>query len=208
MINKMTERAQRVLKIAEMVAVQYGGGVIGTEYILWAILNDQTGIACQILNQIGINKELLEANLDLSPQNAHSFRGYSPRAKMVIQKAMEEATLRGDNYVGTEHLLLGLMAEGEGFGSVFIRQISGADLSTMRQYVANILDQGGDIAYNANNSNQPLGDKSCQGGKGGATPTLDEFARDLTLMAKEDKLDPVIGRNKEIERVIQILSRR
>lgn len=211
MINKMTEKAQRVLKLAEQSAVDFGGGVACTEHILLAILSEGTSLAAQILAHLGIQYDQVINAIDKDIQSNVTFKGYSPKAKSVLQNAVQEATNMDVNYVGTEHLLLGLAAEEEGQAARLIYDISGADYDQIRAHVYNVLTHGLMQMPGAAGPNGMSPEK--QGKTGGkkaksVTPTLDEFGRDLTQMAIDDKLDPVIGRSKEIQRVIQILSRR
>lgn len=211
MIKKLTEKAQIIMKLAERIACDVGGGVADTEHILLAILSEGSSMAAKILSDLGLTQEDISGYMQ-DGGSAEVFRGFAPKGKSVIQLALNESSLMGVNYVGSEHLLLGLVAEEEGLAARIIAEKLGLGLDEMRQIVYDILTNG---EYSASQGQgMSMGATGAPAAKAGvknkksATPTLDEFGRDLTVMAKEEKLDPVIGREKEVERVIQILSRR
>ncbi|WP_338471304.1 ATP-dependent protease ATP-binding subunit ClpC [Niallia sp. XMNu-256] len=198
MFGRFTERAQKVLALAQEEAIRLGHNNIGTEHILLGLVREGEGIAAKALYALGLSSEKIQKEVeDLigrgqdTPGSIH----YTPRAKKVTELSMDEARKLGHSYVGTEHILLGLIREGEGVAARVLNNL-GVSLNKARQQVLQLLGsnesgshQGGSTA-NAN------------------TPTLDSLARDLTAIAREGSLDPVIGRSKEIQRVIEVLSRR
>jgi ATP-dependent Clp protease ATP-binding subunit ClpC len=217
MFERFTERARKVILLAKEEARKYNHDYVGTEHILLGLLKEGKGVAAAVLNNLGLglDKITLEIEKLVQPGPSTKINGdvpFTARAKKVIEMAMDEARSLGHNYIGTEHLLLGLIAEGEGVASQVLMNL-GLDLNRVRQEVMNLLGSTtpgfADWASSATNKPQnkfyktkmrpPAADK---------TPALDAFGRDLNRLAKENKLDPVIGRGKEIDRVIQILSRR
>lgn len=207
MFNRFTDRARKVLILAQQEAAKYGHGYIGTEHLLLGLLREGEGVAAKALNTLGLEinsvREQVESILGKGEEQASDI-GYTPRAKKVIELAMEEALRLGHNYVGTEHILLGLIREGEGIAAQVLSGL-GVDINLMRQRVIEML--GG---YSmSGQAPQPKAKASAgQASAATATPLLDEFGRDLNKMSQEGKIDPVIGRSSEIERVIQILLRR
>lgn len=198
MLNRFTERARRVLLLAQQEAMRLNHNYIGTEHILLGLMHEQEGIAAKVLAaQIDIDSVRQEIERVIGRGNGSTEEiGYTPRTKKVLELAVEEAMQLGHNYVGTEHLLLGLLREGEGVAGQILSQL-GIDIDVVRQRTMELL-QGFTIQSQAQQA------KSSQA----ATPLLKEFGRDLNQLAQEGKIDPVIGRDSEIERVIQILSRR
>jgi len=198
MFGKFTERAQKVILLAQNEAKRLNHNLIGTEHLLLGLIREGEGIAAKALEAMGISLEKVRAEVEKmlgkGDGSGKAFIGYTPRAKKVLELAYDEARQLGHNYIGTEHILLGLIREGEGVAAQVLQNL-GVDLPKTREQVIKLL---GEDAKNA----QSLGRKKSN------TPTLDKFGRDLTQMAKEGKLDPVIGREKEIQRVIQVLSRR
>jgi ATP-dependent Clp protease ATP-binding subunit ClpC len=202
MFGRFTERAQRVFMLAQEEARRLRHPAVGTEHLLLGLLHEGEGIAARALQSLGLdlNKVRDEVERIVAPGDSRvgDEIGLTPRAKKVLELAHEEGRRQGVSYVGTEHLLLGLIREGEGVAArVLINQ--GLTMDSVRRQVLMLL--GG------------VGPAQGQSGAGAAqarsqTPTLDELGRDLTQFAREGKLDPVIGRDKEIERVIQVLSRR
>ncbi|MDQ0215682.1 ATP-dependent Clp protease ATP-binding subunit ClpC [Oikeobacillus pervagus] len=198
MFGRFTERAQKVLALAQEEALRLGHSNIGTEHILLGLVREGEGIAAKALYGLGLGAEKIQTEVENligkgsgSTQTIH----YTPRAKKVIELSMDEARKLGHSYVGTEHILLGLIREGEGVAARVLNNL-GVSLNKARQQVL-----------------QLLGNNEANGHQSGAnvnanTPTLDSLARDLTAIAKEGSLDPVIGRAKEIQRVIEVLSRR
>ncbi|MDQ0247679.1 ATP-dependent Clp protease ATP-binding subunit ClpC [Bacillus fengqiuensis] len=199
MFGRFTERAQKVLALAQEEALRLGHNNIGTEHILLGIVREGEGIAAKALLALGLGAEKIQKEVESligRGQEITQTIHYTPRAKKVIELSMDEARKLGHSYVGTEHILLGLIREGEGVAARVLNNV-GVSLNKARQQVLQLLGsneatsshQGGNAA-NAN------------------TPTLDSLARDLTVIAREGRLDPVIGRSKEIQRVIEVLSRR
>lgn len=198
MFGRFTERAQRVLALAQEEAVRLGHHNIGTEHILLGLIREGEGIAAKALFALGMTSEKIqqevEALIGRGSENGSTIH-YTPRAKKVIELSMDEARKLGHSYVGTEHILLGLIREGEGVAARVMNNL-GISLTKARQQVLQLL---GNTESSANAS---------QPGTSAATPTLDGLARDLTQQARESRLDPVIGRAGEIQRVIEVLSRR
>jgi ATP-dependent Clp protease ATP-binding subunit ClpC len=196
MFEKFTERGRKVIVYAREEAERLQNDYLGTEHILLGTLREEDGIPVSVLRKMGIDVDQIrmevERNLP-SSGNTLTFGDipFTPRAKKVLEYAVEEARLLGHNYIGSEHLLLGLIREEEGIGGKILRSF-GVNLLGSRQLVINYLRRA---------ATQVSAKKS-------PTPALDEFSRDLTLLAKSGKLDPVIGRDHEIDRVLQILSRR
>ncbi|GHI00525.1 ATP-dependent protease ATP-binding subunit ClpC [Neobacillus kokaensis] len=198
MFGRFTERAQKVLALAQEEAIRLGHNNIGTEHILLGLIREGEGIAAKALYGLGLGSDKIQKeveNLIGKGQESSQIIHYTPRAKKVIELSMDEARKLGHSYVGTEHILLGLIREGEGVAARVLNNL-GVSLNKARQQVL-----------------QLLGSNESGGHQGGAsananTPTLDGLARDLTAIAREGSLDPVIGRSKEIQRVIEVLSRR
>ncbi|WP_003545211.1 ATP-dependent Clp protease ATP-binding subunit [Desulfotomaculum nigrificans] len=204
MFQRFTERAKHVLVLAQEEARRLRYPNIGTEHILLGLIKQGDSFAAKALEQLGITADKVSAVLEqMVEKGTQPILGDippTPRAKRVLELAVEESRMLGHNYVGTEHLLLGLIREGEGVAAQVLKSL-GADLDRVRQQIINML--GG-----APGGAAPGGQgQSCPAG-GCKTVSLDQFGRDLTGLAKEGKLDPVVGRAKEIERVIQVLSRR
>lgn len=197
MYTRFTERAQKVLALAQEEASRLHHPGVGTEHILLGLVREGDGIAAKALLSLGVSAEKVQTEVEkiIGPgQGQTSAMTYTPRAKKVIELSIDEARKLNHNYVGTEHILLGLIREGEGVAARVLGNL-GVSLNKARQQVLQLL--GGDAA-------EVGPDKESAAG----TPTLDGLARDLTQMARDGKLDPVIGRSNEIERVIQVLSRR
>ncbi len=199
MFGRFTERAQRVIVSAQEEAKRLNHNYVGTEHLLLGLLREEEGIAAKALENLGIPSEQLRLEVEQTMGREATAQeqeiGFTPRAKkVVLELASEEARLLGHNYVGTEHLLLGLIREGEGVAAQALQHL-GADLEKVR---AQVLQQLGGA--------QPAVAPKPKARH--ATTTLENFSRDLTALARQDKLDPVVGRDREIERVIQILSRR
>lgn len=198
MFERFTERARRILALAQEEARRLSHDYIGSEHILLGLLREGEGMACEVLNSLGVNLETIRVEVEKQVPKGSLVptlgdAPFTPHAKRVLELSVDEARLLKHNYVGTEHLLLGLIREGEGVGSRVLTDL-GVDLKKVRNAVNRLL--GGTVAA------------GFQERKKTTTPVLDAFSRDLTELSKEGKLDPVVGRNDEIERVIQILSRR
>lgn len=198
MFGRFTERAQKVLALAQEEALRLGHNNIGTEHILLGLVREGEGIAAKALQALGLGSEKIQKEVEGligRGQEISQTIHYTPRAKKVIELSMDEARKLGHSYVGTEHILLGLIREGEGVAARVLNNL-GVSLNKARQQVLQLLgsnETGTAGAGTNSNAN---------------TPTLDSLARDLTAIAREDSLDPVIGRSKEIQRVIEVLSRR
>jgi len=207
----LTERARRALRLAQEQALRRGTNV-GTEHILLGLLQEGEGIAARALEALGVNlpqvSEEVERLLDRSGAEHPTQLSYTPRAKRVLEFAVAEAGESGQNYVGTEHLLLGLIREGEGVAARVLGNL-GVEPDAVRAQVPDLLGgaEGGRTGRPGPESGES-GGQAQRGKPRSNTATLDSFGRDLTALARQGKLDPVIGRGKEIDRVIQILSRR
>ncbi len=198
MFGRFTERSQRVLAFAQEEAVRLGHNNIGTEHILLGLVKEGEGIAAKALQSLNVNLEKVQAEVEGligKGDEKPTTIAYTPRAKKVIELSMDEARKLGHTYVGTEHILLGLIREGEGVAARVLNNL-GISLNKTRQQVLQLLGNSEVVSPNQSNNSQ------------NNSPTLDSLARDLTSIAKGGELDPIIGREKEIERVIQVLSRR
>ena len=208
MFERFTDRARRVVVLAQEEAKMLNHNYIGTEHILLGLIHEGEGVAAKALESLGISLDAVREQVqDIIGQGQQQPTGhipFTPRAKKVLELSLREALQLGHNYIGTEHILLGLIREGEGVAAQVLVKL-GADLNKVRQQVIQLLSgyQGKEpagVATGAGEQNQ----QSAQGG----SAVLDQFGRNLTQAARDNKLDPVIGREKEIERVMQILSRR
>jgi ATP-dependent Clp protease ATP-binding subunit ClpC len=202
MFNRFTERARKVIILAKEEARRFNHDYIGTEHILLGLIREGEGVASTVLQKLGLSLENIRLEVEklVQPGPTTQIIGdipFTPRAKKALELAAEEARSLGHNYIGTEHLLLGLIREGEGIASQVLLNL-GCELNTVRSEVMELLGSA---------LPGPQGISGQQQSKS-KTPALDAFGRDLTALAKDNKLDPVIGRSQEIERVIQILSRR
>lgn len=199
--DRFTEKAQKVLVFAQEEAVRLRHNYIGTEHILLGLLREGEGLAAQALKSRGVNiedvRKRVVSAVGMGDVTVSQVIGYTPRTKNVIEISVNEARMLGHNYVGTEHLLLALVREGEGIAAQILQSL-GIDLN-------NIFE---DIAQQISGDETQGIKQGTSGMSKGKTPNLDQYGRDLTEMAREGKLDPIIGRDKETERVIQILSRR
>lgn len=198
MFGRFTERAQKVLSLSQEEALRLGHNNIGTEHILLGLIREREGIAAKALVALGLSLEKIQDEVESligRGQEQLTNPAYTPRAKKVIELSMDEARKLGHTYVGTEHILLGLIREGEGVAARVLNNL-GISLNKARQQVLQLL------------GSSEVTSSSSGAGNHANTPTLDSLARDLTAIAREGNLDPVIGRSKEIERVIQVLSRR
>jgi len=207
MFNRFTERARKVVILAKEEAKRLNHDYIGTEHLLMGLIKEGEGVAAAVLQNLGLSLDVIRLEVEklVKPGPTTVVSGdipFTPKAKKVIELAMDEARHLGHNYIGTEHLLLGLLREGEGVASQVLLNL-GLDLARVRSEIMSLLGS----AIPGMTAEQPAPEKQKYKEKS-KTPALDAFGRDLTQMAKENKLDPVIGRAEEIERVIQILSRR
>ncbi|XLQ12342.1 MAG: ATP-dependent Clp protease ATP-binding subunit [cyanobacterium endosymbiont of Epithemia adnata isolate EadnSB Bon19] len=200
MFERFTEKAIKVIMLAQEEARRLGHNFVGTEQILLGLIGEGTGVAAKVLKSMGINLKDARVEVEKIIGRGSGFVAveipFTPRAKRVLELSLEEARQLGHNYIGTEHLLLGLIREGEGVAARVLENL-GVDLSKVRTQVIRQLGETAEVAAGGGPS-----------GRSNKTPTLDEFGSNLTNMAGEGKLDPVVGRHKEIERVIQILGRR
>src|SRR5438309_1522047 len=200
MFERFTDRARRVVVLAQEEARMLNHNYIGTEHILLGLIHEGEGVAAKALESLGISLEAVRSQVEeIIGQGQAAPTGhipFTPRAKKVLELSLREALQLGHNYIGTEHILLGLIREGEGVAAQVLQKL-GADLNRVRQQVIQLLS-----GYTAKGEGQP-GEQIPQG-----SMVLDQFGRNLTQLAREKKLDPVIGRDREIERVMQVLSRR
>ena len=204
MFERFTDRARRVVVLAQEEARKLGHNYIGTEHILLGLISEGEGVAAKALSSLDVSLEAVRAEVENTiGQGQQSSTGqhipFTPRAKKVLEYSLREALQLGHAYIGTEHILLGLIREGEGVAAQVLVKL-GADLNRVRQQVIQLVSgfQGKETeAVGAPSENAPQGSQ-----------VLDQFGRNLTQAAREGKLDPVIGREKEVERVIQVLSRR
>lgn len=202
MFNHFTQRAQKVLQLAQEEAIRMKHDAIGTEHILLGLIREGGGIAAKALEAIEVTPEVIEEGIEklvgVGTKDVGPVVHYTPRAKKVIELSVDESRKLGHTYIGTEHILLALIREGEGVAARVLNN-AGVSLNKARQQVLQLLGNHDANASNGAGSNAaPTAN----------TPTLDSLARDLTQIAREGSLDPVIGRSKEITRVIEVLSRR
>ncbi|MHC4919449.1 MAG: Clp protease N-terminal domain-containing protein, partial [Planctomycetota bacterium] len=213
MFDRFTDRAKKVMSFARQEAQKFNHEYIGTEHILLGLVQEGSGVAANVLKNMDIDLEKIRHEVEKIVKTGPSMvtmgqLPFTPRAKKVLELSMEEASALSHNYIGTEHLLLGLIKENEGIAAQVLMNLN-VKLDEVREEVLEFLG--------ASDSAQDDDGEPDQVGVGGSspaasgkskTPALDSFGRDLTVLAREGKLDPVIGREAEIERVIQILSRR
>src|ERR1700759_4272884 len=204
MFERFTDRARRVVVLAQEEARMLNHNYIGTEHILLGLIHEGEGVAAKALESLGISldavRQQVEEIIGQGQQAPSGHIPFTPRAKKVLELSLREALQLGHNYIGTEHILLGLIREGDGVAAQVLVKL-GADLNRVRQQVIQLLHgyQGKEPASGAGTSAESAPSTSL---------VLDQFGRNLTAAAREGKLDPVIGREKEIERVMQVLSRR
>ncbi len=217
MFERFTDRARRVVVLAQEEARLLNHNYIGTEHILLGLIHEGEGVAAKALESLSISLEAVRSQVeDIIGQGGSSPSGhipFTPRAKKVLELSLREALQLGHNYIGTEHILLGLIREGEGVAAQVLVKL-GADLSRVRQQVIQLLSgYSGPAGSSGGSSEGGSGKQSAAtGGGSGDNPSgsliLDQFGRNMTQLAREKKLDPVIGRERESERVMQVLSRR
>ena len=201
MNDKFTERVRKVIYLARDEANRLQHDYIGTEHLLLGIVREGEGIASRVLQKLDLDLDQIQQAIEsiVRPSGDTLTLGevpLTPRGKRVLELSIEEARLLGHNYVGTEHLLLGLIREGEGVAARVLLEL-GVDRKRVREEIMKMIHQGG-AGHGSDRAKQAKSE----------TPTLDQFGRDLTELARDNKLDPIIGRNKEIGRIIQILCRR
>jgi len=207
MFERFTDRARRVVVLAQEEARLLNHNYIGTEHILLGLIHEGEGVAARALESLGISlervREQVEEIIGKGGTLPSGHIPFTPRAKKVLELSLREALQLGHNYIGTEHILLGLIREGEGVAAQVLSKL-GADLAKVRQHVIQLLSGYG-------SSGERPEKAAAGGGRGKASGTshvLDQFGRNLTQLAKDNKLDPVVGRMRETERVMQVLSRR
>ena len=204
MYYKFTARAEKALEYAQDIAMELGHNYIGTEHLLYGLIEEGTGVASKVLQNQNLTAEKVKDSIEeivgvgesIEDSNEISF---TPRTKRVIENAFLEARRLGTEYIGTEHLLIGIMKEGDCVATRIMLEEDVNPQSLYNELVKVLSEEGEENTENSNQSNK---------GSYNSTPTLNQYGTDLTKMAKEGKLDPVIGRKEEIQRVIQILSRR
>ena len=200
MFERFTEKAIKVIMLAQEEARRLGHNFVGTEQILLGLIGEGTGVAAKVLKSLGVNLKDSRIEVEKIIGRGSGFVAveipFTPRAKRVLELSLEEARQLGHNYIGTEHLLLGLIREGEGVAARVLENLS-IDLSKVRTQVIRMLGETAEVGSGANSNKGNL-----------KTATLDEFGTNLTKLASESKLDPVVGRYAEIDRVVQILGRR
>ena len=206
MFERFTEKAIKVIMLAQEEARRLGHNFVGTEQVLLGLIGEGTGVAAKTLKSMGVNLKDARTEVEKIIGRGSGFVAveipFTPRAKRVLELSWDEARQLGHNYIGTEHLLLGLIREGEGVAARVLENL-GVDLNKIRSNVVKILGESKPQTVSSGSSSS-----SSSSTTKAKTPSLDEFGTDLTLAAAELRLDPVIGREKEIERVIQILARR
>ncbi len=205
MFERFTGRARKVLLLSQQEAMRLGHNYVGTEHLLLGLLAEGEGVAARALTLLGVEAEKVRETVEgmIGRGQGGGQLAYTPRAKKCLELAVEEAVALGHNYVGTEHILLGLISEGEGVAAQVLLAL-GAERGAVRQQVVELLG-GFSLAGQAA---QPKGGGAAGSVEKSGTPGLDEFGRDLNNLAQSGKIDPVIGRDAEIERVLQILCRR
>ncbi len=200
MFERFTEKAIKVIMLAQEEARRLGHNFVGTEQILLGLIGEGTGVAAKVLKTLGVNLKDSRIEVEKIIGRGSGFVAveipFTPRAKRVLELSLEEARQLGHNYIGTEHLLLGLIREGEGVAARVLENLS-IDLTKVRTQVIRMLGETAEVGSGANSTKGNL-----------KTATLDEFGTNLTKLASESKLDPVVGRYSEIDRVVQILGRR
>ena len=200
MFERFTEKAIKVIMLAQEEARRLGHNFVGTEQILLGLIGEGTGVAAKVLKSLGVNLKDSRIEVEKIIGRGSGFVAveipFTPRAKRVLELSLEEARQLGHNYIGTEHLLLGLIREGEGVAARVLENLS-IDLTKVRTQVIRMLGETAEVGSGANSNKSNL-----------KTATLDEFGTNLTKLASESKLDPVVGRFSEIDRVVQILGRR
>ena len=205
MFERFTEKAIRVIMLAQEEARRLGHNFVGTEQVLLGLIGEGTGIAAKTLKSMGVTIKDARAQVEKIIGRGSGFVAveipFTPRAKKVLELSWDEARQLGHNYIGTEHLLLGLIREGEGVAAKVLENL-GVDLNKCRSNVIKLLGETKSSSSGGQTATPGASQSKAK------TPSLDEFGTDLTLAAQEQRLDPVVGREKEIERVIQILARR
>ena len=203
MTYKFTARAEKALEIANEIAMELGHNYIGTEHLLYGLVKEGTGIANKVLENQNVTEsailQKIEELIGSAEKRANQTIGFTPRTKRVIENAFREAKRLGSDFIGTEHLLIGIMREAD---SIAVRIMLDLNVNPQKLYneIVKVINE-----YETTEEKSKGNTKS---NSYNSTPTLNQFGNDLSKLAVEGKLDPVIGRKKEIERIIQILSRR
>ncbi len=209
MFERFTEKAIKVIMLAQEEARRLGHNFVGTEQILLGLIGEGTGIAAKTLKQLGINLKDSRVEVEKIIGRGSGFVAveipFTPRAKRVLELAWDEARQLGHNYIGTEHLLLGLIREGEGVAAKVLESLN-VDIGRIRSNILRMLSESGTVSTGVGGGSGSS--SSTSSNSRSKTPTLDEFGTNLTQSATEGKLDPVVGRETEVERTIQILGRR
>ncbi|MCA9237682.1 MAG: NDP-hexose 4-ketoreductase, partial [Planctomycetales bacterium] len=217
MYERFTDRARKVMQLANQEAQRFNHEYIGTEHVLLGLIKEGSGVAANVLKNLDVDLRKIRLEVEKLVQSGPDMvtmgkLPQTPRAKKVIEYSMEEARNLNHNYVGTEHILLGLLREQEGVAAQVLMNL-GLKLEEVREEVLNLLGHG--LEGEESGGRGGRGGEARSGEEGersksskSKTPALDSFGRDLTELAKQRKLDPVIGREKEIERAIQVLCRR
>src|SRR6187399_2910253 len=220
MYERFTDRARKVMQLANQEAQRFNHEYIGTEHVLLGLIKEGSGVAANVLKNLDVDLRKIRLEVEKLVQSGPDMvtmgkLPQTPRAKKVIEYSMEEARNLNHNYVGTEHILLGLLREQEGVAAQVLMNL-GLKLEEVREEVLNLLGHGieGESTERGGREGVGVSGSSSEGGQSSGrsskskTPALDSFGRDLTELARQNKLDPVIGREREIERAIQILCRR
>ena len=212
MYERFTDRARKVMQLANQEAQRFNHEYVGTEHVLLGLVKEGSGVAANVLKNLDVDLRKIRVEVEKIVQSGPDMvtmgkLPQTPRAKKVIEYAIEEARNLNHNYVGTEHLLLGLLREQEGVAAQVLMNLN-LKLEEVREEVLNLLGHGMDAGGGGGGAGGEGGERAASKGGKSKTPALDSFGRDLTDLARQGKLDPVIGRFNEIERVVQILSRR
>jgi ATP-dependent Clp protease ATP-binding subunit ClpC len=215
MYERFTDRARKVMQLANQEAQRFNHEYIGTEHILLGLVKEGSGVAANVLKNLDVDLRKIRLEVEKLVQSGPEMvtigkLPQTPRAKKVIEYSMEEARNLNHNYVGTEHILLGLLREQEGVAAQVLMNL-GLKLDDVREEVLNLLGHGMESGDGERGGRESGGERESGGSSKSSkskTPALDSFGRDLTELAKQTKLDPVIGRSREIERAVQVLCRR
>ena len=210
MYERFTDRARKVMQLANQEAQRFNHEYIGTEHVLLGLVKEGSGVAANVLKNLDVDLRKIRLEVEKLVQSGPEMvtmgkLPQTPRAKKVLEYSMEEARSLNHNYVGTEHILLGLLREQEGVAAQVLMNL-GMKLEDVREEVLNLLGHGLENGDQDERSRHDSGSSESSGKSSKSkTPALDSFGRDLTELAKQGKLDPVIGRDQEIERSIQVL---
>ena len=213
MYERFTDRARKVMQLANQEAQRFNHEYIGTDHVLLGLVKEGSGVAANVLKNLDVDLRKIRLEVEKLVQSGPEMvtmgkLPQTPRAKKVLEYSMEEARSLNHNYVGTEHILLGLLREQEGVAAQVLMNL-GMKLEDVREEVLNLLGHGLENGEQDERSRHDSGSSESSGKSSKSkTPALDSFGRDLTELAKQGKLDPVIGRGQEIERSIQVLCRR